>query len=501
MERLRATRPHLFIGRGEHPLALVETVGNAVRLAALDRSAMQAGLVAGLTLADARARVPELEVYDGDPHADLDWLERLADGCARYTPTVVVLPPDALLLDITGCTHAFEGERPMAADVEARLARRGVLVRHAFGDTADVAHALARFAGAPAPDERGAVRRLPVAALGLEPEDNDALIRAGLKTVGDVMTRPLATIAARFGEGAAMAVRRLSGEAKAPVAPRIVAAPVIVERRFPEPVARTDYALATIADLAGEAAAALEKRAEGGRRWEARLFRSDGQVRHLRIETGRPTRDVAVLMRLFAERIEGLADPLDPGFGYDLIRLHVVLAERLDTCQLRLEGGGEAHGPQQEVAALVDRLTTRLGRSRVRRFAARDSHIPEQAELMLPAAALSLGAAEWPQPEPGEPPLRPIYLFDPPQPIDSIAAETPDGPPARFRWRRTVHDVARAEGPERIAGEWWRRHDAPIPTRDYFRIEDHRGRRFWIFRHGLYAETENPRWYVHGLFA
>lgn len=152
MDRLRATRPHLFVGRGEHPLALVETVGNAVRLAALDRSAMQAGLVAGLTLADARARVPELEVYDGDPHADLDWLERLADGCARYTPTVVVLPPDALLLDITGCTHAFEGERPMAADVEARLARRGVLVRHAFGDTADVAHALARFAGAPAPD-------------------------------------------------------------------------------------------------------------------------------------------------------------------------------------------------------------------------------------------------------------------------------------------------------------------------------------------------------------
>ena len=503
MERLRATRPHLFVGRGEHPLALVETVGGAVRLAALDRSAMQAGLRAGLTLADARARVPELEVYEGDPHADLDWLERLADGCARYTPTVAMLPPDALLLDITGCTHAFEGERPLAADVEARLARRGVLVRHAFGDTADVAHALARYAGAPAPDERGAVRRLPVAALGLDDEDNDALTRAGLKTVGDVMTRPLATIAARFGEAATTAVRRLSGEAVAPVAPRVVAPPVMVERRFPEPVARTDYALTTIAELAGEAAALLEKRAEGGRRWEARLFRSDGQVRALRIETGRPTRDVAVLMRLFSERIDGLADPLDPGFGYDLMRLHVVLAERLDTSQLRLEGGGEMHGPQQEVAALVDRLTTRLGRSRVRRFAACDSHIPEQAELMLPAAAPAaarIGAA-WPVPEPGEPPLRPIYLFDPPQPIDSIAAETPDGPPARFRWRRTVHDVARAEGPERIAGEWWRRHDAQIPTRDYFRIEDRRGRRFWIFRHGLYAETENPRWYLHGLFA
>jgi protein ImuB len=120
---------------------------------------------------------------------------------------------------------------------------------------------------------------------------------------------------------------------------------------------------------------------------------------------------------------------------------------------------------------------------------------------MLPAAEPPASAPGWLPTEPGEPPLRPIYLFDPPQPIDSIAAETPDGPPARFRWRRTVHDVARAEGPERIAGEWWRRHDATPPTRDYFRIEDHRGRRFWIFRHGLYLETDSPRWYVHGLFA
>ncbi|WP_332908847.1 DNA polymerase Y family protein [Sphingomonas mollis] len=501
MERLRATRPHLFVGRGESPLAFVETVGNAVRLVALDRSALQAGLKPGLTLADARAQVPELEVFEGDPHADLDWLERLADGCARYTPTVVLRPPDALLLDIAGCTHAFEGERPLAADVEGRLARRGVLARHAFGDTAEVAHALARFAGAPAPDEQRAVRRLPVAALGLDADDGIALTRAGLKTVGDVMARPLATIAARFGEEAAMAVRRLSGDARAPVVARKVAVPVVVERRFAEPVGRTDFALQVIADLVADAATLLEKRGEGGRRWEAKLFRTDGQIQQLRIETGRPTRDPAVLMRLFAERIDGLADPLDPGFGYDLIRLAVVLAERLDTSQLRLEGGESGEGTQAgEVAALVDRLSTRLGRGRVRRFASRDSHIPEQAELMLPAAAPP-ATGEWPATEPGEPPLRPIYLFDPPQPIDSIAAETPDGPPARFRWRRTVHDVARAEGPERIAGEWWRRHDAAIPTRDYFRVEDQRGRRFWIFRHGLYVETESPRWYVHGLFA
>lgn len=502
MERLRATRPHLFVERGEAPLAFVETQANAVRLTALDRTAVLAGLKTGMTLADARAQLPELEVFPADAHTDLIWLERLADSCARYTPTVVLQPPDALLLDIAGCTHAFEGERFLAADVEGRMAQRGVLARHAFGDTAEVAHALARFAGAPAPDEKRAVRRLPVAALGLDPEDGAALTRAGLKTVGDVMARPLAGIAARFGEAAATAVRRLSGDVQEPAAPRRVQPPVVTERRFAEPIARTEYALDVIAELAAEAADVLEKRREGGRRWEARLFRADGQVQRLRVETGRPTRDVAALMRLFAERIDALADPLDPGFGYDLIRLGVVLAERLDASQLRLEGGKARIGDDDAVAALVDRLSTRLGRDRVRRFAARASHLPEQAELMLPAAAPPPPRpTPWLPVEPGEPPLRPIYLFDPPQPIETIAAETPDGPPARFRWRRAVHDVARAEGPERIAGEWWRRHDAAIPTRDYFRVEDHRGRRYWIFRHGLYAETDNPRWYVHGLFA
>ena len=497
IERLRATRAHLFVARDEAPTAFVETIGNAVRIAAVDIAAARLGIAPGLTLADARARVPGLEAFAADAHADLDWLERLAKGCARYTPMVALAPPDALILDIAGCVHQFEGERPLAADIETRMARRGVAARHAFGDTPEIAHALARYAGAPAPDERGAVRRLPVAALGLDDDASVALARAGLKTVGDVLKRPLSVVAARFGADAATAIRRLAGEAHAPIVARRNIDAIAAERRFAEPIARSDDALAILAELAGEATEALERRHEGGRRWEARLFRTDGEVQSLRIETGQPTRDVALLMRLFRERIDSLADPLDPGFGYDLVRLDVALAERLDATQLKLEGG---HSQTAEVAALIDRLSTRLGRSQVTRIAPRDSHIPEQAELMLPAtAAAPLDA--WPKPEPGEPPLRPIHLFDPPQRIESMMAEVPDGPPHRFRWRRRVHDVARAEGPERIAGEWWRRHGSAIPTRDYFRVEDRCGRRFWIFRHGLYSETDAPTWYIHGLFA
>lgn len=497
MDRLRATRPHLFAQADEAPLALVETAGNATRLAAVDRRAAGVGLAVGMTLADARAQVPELAVFAHAPHADHGWLERLADACHRYTPTVALLPPDALVMDIAGCTHAFEGERFLAADVERRFARRGVVARHAFGDTPAIAHALARFAGSPAPDEKGAVRRLPVAALGLDDDATAGLTRAGLKTVGDVMARPLAAIAARFGAGAATAVRELAGEVANPLTVRQTVAPVAVERRFAEPVARTDHVLEVLAALVDEAAEQLEQRREGGRRWEARLFRADGAVHTLRVETARPTRDPQLLLRLWRERIDALADPLDPGFGYDLISLAVALAEPLDAQQLGLDGGKAKEG---DTGTLVDRLATRLGSGRVRRFAARDSHQPEQAELTLPAMHNETPRTDWLSSESGEPPLRPIYLFDPPQAIEAVMAEVPDGPPKRFRWRRRLHEVSRAEGPERIEPEWWRR-QTPSPMRDYYRVEDQRGRRLWIFRRGHYGEGDAPRWYVHGLFA
>ncbi|MBU1257571.1 MAG: DNA polymerase Y family protein, partial [Alphaproteobacteria bacterium] len=297
--------------------------------------------------------------------------------------------------------------------------------------------------------------------------------------------------------------------------------PMSVERRFAEPVARTETMMTILAELAGEAAGILEQRGHGGRRFEALFFRSDGLVRRLTVETGAPMRDVPALMRLIRERIDSLNDPIDPGFGFDLLRLNVPLTEPLGASQLRLEGGatGEA-----AVTALVERLSTRLGRNRVRRFGARDSHMPEQAEFALPALDTS-PSGPWTTPEPGEPPLRPIHLFDPPQPIEVLGAEVPDGPPRRFRWRRALHEVARFEGPERIAGEWWRRRpvsielprpgsdpgevdiryllgDAPDHIRDYYRVEDRRGRRFWIFRLGFFEpDKPMPRWYLHGLFA
>lgn len=502
----------------DRPFAFVERAGNAMRLFAVDRRAAELGLEPGLPMADARARVAELVLIDHDPLADQEWLERLADLCIRYTPTVALDHPHGLILDTTGCDHLLGGEAALMADVEARCVRLGMTLRLAYAATAEGARALARWSGGPAQDEAAAIRRLPVAALELDERATLALRRAGLKTVGDIARRPLSAIAARFGEGAVTAIRRILGEADSALAPRVVVPPLGVERRFAEPIARTETMLGVLAELAEEAGALLEKRKHGGRRFEALFFRTDGLVRRLAVETGTPSRDGPALMRLFRERIEALADPLDPGFGFDLMRLNVPLSEPLGASQLGLEGGSVT---EAEVIALVERLSTRLGRNRVRRFAPRDTHIPEQAEFSLPALDPPQGA--WEPAVLGEPPLRPLHLFDPPQRIEVIGAEVPDGPPARFRWRRAMHDVARYEGPERIAEEWWRRKprpyevpegeegeiatryhlgDDPNHTRDYYRVEDRRGRRFWIFRHGFYeAQRPMPGWYLHGLFA
>ncbi len=474
----------------ELPFALVETVRGGIRLAAVDARALALGIVPGLTLADARARVPELAAIDHQRGGDRALLEWLADACDRYSPSVATDLPQGLVLDITGCEHPYGGEAGLAGDLAQRLERHGLTARLACAATPDAALALARHAC----DD---ILALPVAALRVDGETHLSLRRAGLKIIGDLAARPRGPLAARFGEGLPVLLAQLLGEIDPHIVPRRTQPAVQVEARFAEPVARTDYVLETLDRLVGEAAMQLGERGSGGRRFEAALFRSDGHVARLGIDTGAPARDPKVLARLFRERIDALADPLDPGFGYDLIRLAVPVIEPMAEQQLRLDGGAVADG---ELAALIDRLGTRLGRNRIRRLYAGDSHIPEQA-----AFELTIGEpaplSTWPVPEPGEPPLRPLHLFDPPQRIE-VMAEVPDGPPRRFRWRRVLHEVTRYEGPERIAAQWWRRRDGKGLTRDYYRVEDVRGRRFWVFRHGLYVtEKAVPEWYVHGLFA
>lgn len=482
----------------DRPLVLAHTVGGARRIAASDRRAAALGLHPGLAIADARAQVPGLVVAESEPEEDAALLARMAEDCDRWTPLVAYDPPHGLILDVTGCAHLFGGEEALRERIVARFARGRFEALSGLAGTPEAARALARFGagGIVAPGaEEAAVRPLPVAALEAPAETLLALSRAGLKRVGDLADRPSRPLAARFGQDLTVRLARILGHEDRRITPIRPPPGYLVERAFAEPVGDREDIDRCLRRLADRMALMLEERGEGGRVFEAAFFRTDGAVRRLRVATGRPSRDPQAILRLLAEKIDALADPLDPGFGFDLIRLAAPRAEPLAHLQPDLDG---AAVEEDEAADLIDRLVARFGAERVSRLAPVDTHVPERSAREVSALA-GEPAGEWPAQAPGEPPLRPLRLFDPPQPVEAIA-ELPDGPPARFRWRRVVHDVARAEGPERIAPEWWRDRDAP--TRDYYRVEDARGRRFWLFRAGLYERGAHaPRWYLHGLFA
>jgi protein ImuB len=481
----------------DQPFALIEKQRGALRIAALNAHALRLGLEVGQALADARGCVPELATFPFDPQGDAAFLDRLSRSCDDYTPSVQLDPPQGVVLDVTGCAHLHGGEDALRDSLMAEIANKGLTVRAALADSAPAARALARFGARFGGDS---VAALPLAALEVEAETLHALSRAGFRRIGDLVPLPRKVLAARFGMATTTALAQLLAEEEAHIVPQPWQEAVFAEQRFAEPIGRSDDVLDVIEMLLERIAVQLAMRGEGGRRFAARLHRSDGHVAGLEVETGAPTRDPALVLRLLRERIDSLADPLDPGFGYDSVDLAVPCSEALAEAQPALEAERRR---ANEIGPLLDRLVVRHGPARVRHFAAGNSHIPERAGKLCPLNA-KRQTSSWLEVSEDEPPLRPLILFDPPQKVE-VMASVPDGPPQRFRWRGKPHRVMRQEGPERIAAEWWRRRggheDNPGLTRDYYRVEDETGHRFWLFRHGLYGkEAEHPDWYIHGLF-
>jgi len=496
--------------QADFPNVVVAKQHNALLLYAIDEAAIRAGLSIGLPLANARAICPELTVYDADEAADRKTLEDIADWCDRFTPLVALDPPHGLFLDITGCAHLFGGEAALLRSLTTALRRQGFAVSAAIAATSICARTLTRCAsGSIVADgeEAGAVAPLPVAALGADDAITGGLRRAGLKTIGDVSARGRHEIAARFGTAFTTLLAHALGEGDAPISPRKPPPDYIVEKRFAEPVATASTISITLSSLAAMLIAAMDKQGKGARRLEAAFFRTDGAVRVIAVDTGRPVTRPEMVDRLFRERLEALSDPLDPGFGFDLIRLSASRTEIVVQQQRDLDA--TVHD-NDELSALIDRIAARIGGKRVVVHLPQDTHIPECAVLAAPAQHHLAAAtqAAWPARTEGEPPLRPLRLFEKPEPIKVPFATVPDGPPHHFTWRRVTHEVVRVEGPERIAMEWWKQ-DGEVLTRDYFRVEDEEGRRFWIFRDGLYerelrdgeGKPVPPKWYVHGLFA
>jgi protein ImuB len=480
------------------PLVISHKADNALYVYALEARAQKLGLYKGQPLANARAMVQPLEILPADERADAQLLENIADWCDRFTPLVTLDSPDGLFLDITGAAHLFGGEDAMLATVKQKIAAQGFSVQSAIAGTSLAAKALARFAPGSivaCGGEAEIIMPLPITALDCDDKILRALRHAGLKTIGMVAERLHSELSERLGKSFVTRLRVMLGTEEQPLQPRRPLPDLMAEQRFAEPVVTEEIISASLLSLAESLSVILEREGRGARMLEAAFFRADGKVERIVIKTGEPLRDPKVILRLLRQKLDALADPLDPGFGFDLIRLEALLAEETQPATVSFDSDENA---RRQIAYLIDRLSVRFGEQRVQRFVPQDTHIPEYAGVAVPAQDKDFAGGDWRlKRQPGDPPRRPLRLLERPEEISSVLAGVPDGPPSRFRWRQCLHDVARAEGPERIAMEWWRKEGL---TRDYFRIETKDGQRFWLYRDGLYQQTA-PRWYLQGLFS
>ncbi|CAN7288707.1 Y-family DNA polymerase [Brevundimonas sp. LjRoot202] len=496
--------------RNPFALILKNSQGAAV-IHALNPAARAAGLRRGQTQADALAMIPQLISQPADPDADVRALKALAHWAERWSPSVSADPSGeglgGLFLDVTGAAHLFGGEAALARQIRERLAEAGIPAGVAMAPTPGAAWALARWGEGDAPvatDDtvRDRLAPLPVEALRIEAGTLAQARRFGLKRIGDLYPMPRAGLARRFrANGGVDLVRRLdqalgyTGEALVPVRPP---ARYRAWQAWAEPVGDLEGVEARLPELASDLAKPLERDGQGARALTLTGFRSDGRTTALSVRMGRPGRDADIWLRLFREA--GLGR-LELGFGLDALMLTADAVEPMVARQAALEAGAETR-QAESLAALVDRLSARLGETHVLTPEPVDSWIPERAERLRPALGRRIAAAS------GDAARRPILLLDPPEPIRDPLFDLPDGAPARFTWRRAPRRVVRAEGPERLAPEWWR--TAKARTRDYYCLEDADGGRYWVFREGLYgrdytgdpdraAEERAPTWWMHGV--
>jgi protein ImuB len=478
------------------PLALIATEGGTRRLAAVDEAAAALGLHVGQKAADAAALVPELVTPDYDPDGDRAALEILCDWCVRFSPAVAIDGLDGLFLDIEGVSHLWGGEAAMLDDLLARLDRWGAPARGAIADTPGAAWALARFAPdrtiAPPGGQGPLLAPLPVAALRLDAAAQAQLPRLGLFHVGQLLALPRAQLAKRFGLAAVLRIDQALGEAREALTFRRPATPWFDRLAFFEPISALEDLERVTGDICALLCARLEAEGQGARRFELVFHRLDGKDQQVRVGLSRPGRDPVRIAKLLKPKL----DKVDPGFGIEVVTLWAADVEALSTAQRSLDAEGGV-SLEEGLAPLVDRLINRLGEDRIWRADPYESHMPSRAVTRV-APLDPLPETSW---DPDRP--RPSRLLRRPEAIEVIA-KLPDDPPVQFRWRGKSRRVRLAEGPERVGQEWWRKafdEIGPGKVRDYYRVEDEVGERFWIFRAGLYMDGEKaPKWWLHGLF-
>ena len=533
------------------PFVLLESGAKGLRVAAANEPARKLGVTEGLAFTDARARAPNLVAEDLDPVADAKALTALGDWMIRLSPLVAIDGTDGLILETKGCDHLYGGERAMMEMVSSLLERNAIPHQLGLAGTPGAASALSRAAPGTClkeGEEQTGLADLPVAALRLSADAETLLRRFGLTRIGQLYGIDRKALGRRFQSRSAadavlLRLDQALGLRHEPLAPLRPLPLRSARLNCPEPIATSEAIKIGLEQLTQELCEALSATGTGARCFLLTAFKSDGSRSDLEVKAARPVREPKHIIRLFRERI----DTIDPGFGIDLLLLEAHRTDAMETAPMALSGDlASTDMDAIALSALADRIAARLGEKTVSLVQPCESHMPERAE---PQARFDGSAPDLAAPSPVAGP-RPIRLLPSPERV-TVMAEVPDGPPLRFIWRRVPRTVTRADGPERIAPEWWTHIAAPqappsldgqarpwltpkmdpradaaqiahvradleamldapsepvrlLPrARDYYRVEDASGRRYWLFREGLYGDGRGgpPEWFVHGIFA
>lgn len=471
------------------PFVLAEPIHGRMVITAANTLAESQGIHAGMVVADAKAFVSDLQVIDHPPGLIEKLLEALGLWCIRYTPAVAVAPPDGLILDTSGCTHLWGGERPYLKEIVTRLRGRGYDVRMAIAGTIGTARAVAYY-GKEVPiidsgSERDALSTLPPAALRLEPDTVQRLHKLGLRTIGSFMNMPRTALRRRFGPELVGRLEQALGQEDEYIQPLRPIPPYAERLPCLDPIRTATGIEMAIQRLLEVLCKRLAGEGKGLRQATLHCHRMDGKMVQVIIRTNRPTAHVTHIFKLFSLKIP----QIEPALGIELFVLEASKVEDADPVQNALWGG--MPGPEDTaLAELLDKLAGKTGIHKVSRYLPNEHHWPERSFRLASIGEKS--TTPWREDRP-----RPVRLLDRPEPIE-VSAPVPDYPPMIFRYKGETHPIRKADGPERIEREWWMDKGE---HRDYYQVEDDRGCRYWLFRSGHYEDGQPQRWFLHGFFA
>ncbi len=445
---------------------------------------------AGMPVADAKAMVPDLQVFDEKPKRAEQLLKAIGKWCIRYTPIVALDLPNGLILDISGCAYLWGGERAYLKEIVVRLRGLGYDVRAAIADTIGAAWAISRFGQVTPIIENGeqtsALLALPAAALRLESAILTRLQKLGLYTIASFISMPRSVLRRRFGEELLLRLAQALGQAEEYIQPIMVPEPW--QERLPcmEPI-RTKVGIEiAITRLLETLCLRLQQEGMGIRTAILKCYRVDGKIQQVEIGTNKASHHVQHLFKLFELKVASIA----PGLGIELFILEALKVEEVSLSQEALWAANPGLD-HEGVAELLDRITAKVGTGVIHRYLPDEHYWPERS-IKQASSLQEPMVASWRNDKP-----RPIRILAKPESIE-VTAPIPDYPPLMFRYKDKVHHIKKADGPERIEQEWWIENGE---HRDYYNVEDQDGQRYWLFRAGHYEGGQTRQWFIHGFFA